>query len=69
MEKTISLLERISHSFLSLDRNWNITYVNKEAERFVGLSRNDLNGKNFWDAFLAAVNSPIYKNLNLSMER
>ncbi|NEK84826.1 SpoIIE family protein phosphatase [Blastococcus saxobsidens] len=51
------LLEAMKASFFSLDRDWRFTYVNTEAERVLGASREDLLGGVVWDLFPAAVGS------------
>ncbi|MDP2124238.1 MAG: PAS domain S-box protein [Parvibaculum sp.] len=45
------ILESISDSFFTLDREWRFTYFNKEAERVLGRSAVDLLGKNIWEEF------------------
>ncbi|MGY1848324.1 SpoIIE family protein phosphatase [Blastococcus sp. SYSU DS1021] len=51
------LLEAMKASFFSLDREWRFTYVNAEAERVLGASREELIGQVVWDRFPAAVDS------------
>jgi serine phosphatase RsbU (regulator of sigma subunit)/PAS domain-containing protein len=51
------VLEAMPAGFYSLDRQWRFTYVNAEAERLLGQSRDELLGELLWDAFPAAVNS------------
>ena len=51
------VLEAMPAGFYSLDRDWRFTYVNAEAERLLGHSREELLGQLLWDAFPAAVNS------------
>ncbi|MGY2068002.1 SpoIIE family protein phosphatase [Blastococcus sp. SYSU DS0619] len=51
------LLEAMKASFFSLDREWRFTYVNAEAERVLGGSREDMLGGVVWELFPAAVGS------------
>ncbi|TFV48924.1 GAF domain-containing protein [Blastococcus sp. TF02A-35] len=51
------LLEAMKAAFFSLDREWRFSYVNAEAERVLGASREDLLGGVVWDLFPAAVGS------------
>jgi PAS domain S-box-containing protein len=51
------VLEAMPAGFYSLDRDWRFTYVNAEAERLLGRSRDDLLRRSLWEAFPAAVNS------------
>ena len=45
-----------------LDADWQITYVNTEAERVIGRPREDLLGRNHWELFPATVGSPFETN-------
>ncbi|MGY1987633.1 SpoIIE family protein phosphatase [Blastococcus sp. SYSU DS0669] len=51
------LLEAMKASFFSVDRHWRFTYVNAEAERVLGASRDELIGGVIWELFPAAVGS------------
>jgi PAS domain S-box-containing protein len=50
------LLEAMPAGFYSLDAQWRFLHVNAQAERLLGLSRDELLGRVIWDAFPAAVN-------------
>ena len=43
--------------FYSLDRHWRFAYVNAQAERLLGRTRDELLGQVIWEAFPAVVNS------------
>lgn len=45
------ILGSISDAFYALDKNWNFTYFNKEAENLLGKSSKELIGKNKWEEF------------------
>lgn len=55
LERTLkernNILESIGDAFFTLDRNWIVTYWNKESERITGVKRQELIGKNFWEFF------------------
>jgi PAS domain S-box-containing protein len=53
-------LESITDGFHILDRDWRITYLNQEAERLVGRSRNELLGKVIWEEIPQAVGTTVY---------
>src|SRR4051794_12227467 len=40
--------------FISLDRAWTVAYLNREAERILGMCREELLGRNIWAAFPGA---------------
>jgi two-component system, sporulation sensor kinase A len=46
-----SILENIDRGFMSVNRNWCITYVNTRAANDVRRKPNELLGKNFWSEF------------------
>jgi PAS domain S-box-containing protein len=51
------VLESMSAAFFALDRAWRFTYVNAEAERVLGRSRDELIGGAIWDLFPATAGS------------
>jgi two-component system cell cycle sensor histidine kinase/response regulator CckA len=46
-----SVLESITDSFIALDRDWRLTYLNRRAEQLVGRTHEDLEGKDLWREF------------------
>jgi len=56
-ERLASILESITDGFFALDRQWRFTYVNREAERLVGRTREELLGKSVWECFPLLVGS------------
>src|SRR5690348_6388523 len=57
---TRTILESISDGFLLLDTAWRITYMNPQAESILDRTREELLGKNLWDAFPEAVDTPFW---------
>jgi serine phosphatase RsbU (regulator of sigma subunit)/PAS domain-containing protein len=56
------VLEAMPAGFYSLDRQWRFTYVNAEAERLLGRSRDELLGQELWTAFPATLGSVFEEN-------
>ncbi|MBI1211124.1 MAG: PAS domain S-box protein [Alphaproteobacteria bacterium] len=52
--RLLATLESITDAFVTLDRDWRVTYMNKEAERLLRVSRKDLLGQIVWDHFEGA---------------
>ncbi|MDB5944482.1 MAG: sensor histidine kinase, partial [Ramlibacter sp.] len=50
-EQLTLTLESVTDAFMTLDREWRFTYVNREAERIFGRSRDELIGNIFWRQF------------------
>ncbi|MCH8557693.1 MAG: PAS domain S-box protein [Balneolia bacterium] len=56
-----TLLESIGESFFSIDRNWTVLYWNKRAEELMGISRDEILGKNIWEIYPDAKAMKYYK--------
>gem|GEM_PF-6470866 len=56
-ERLAVTLESITDAFFTLDRDWRITYVNREAERLLQRSREQILRRTLWDCFPEAVNT------------
>ncbi len=54
------ILESISDAFYALDRNWEITYFNNEAENLLRKKAEKVMGKRFWDVFNTAKESELF---------
>nr|NQU93429.1 PAS domain S-box protein [Bacteroidota bacterium] len=54
-------LESMSDGFVSLDKKWNYTYVNKRAGEMFGRKPEDLVGKHIWTEFPEGIDQPFYK--------
>ena len=44
-------LEHIADGFVTIDREWRFTFINREAERQTARSRDSLLGRNLWEAY------------------
>jgi PAS domain S-box-containing protein len=51
------VLETTTDAVASLDRDWNISYLNRRAKELLG-PKGELLGKNFWQEFPTAAQSP-----------
>jgi len=63
------LLERITDAFFSVDRDWTVTYFNRQAESLVKLPREKIIYKNLWQTFPKALGTPIEANLRMAFEK
>ena len=50
-DRVTNILENITDAFYALDQEWRFTYLNRQAERFLRRTREELLGKNVWDEF------------------
>lgn len=51
-----NIIESITDAFYTLDRQWQFTYVNRQAELLLQKTRSQLLGKNIWQEYPEAVN-------------
>lgn len=57
--RAATILESMADGFCTFNKDWAIGFVNSEAERLLGRSRDTLLGSNFWVEFPEAVDSEI----------
>ena len=63
-----SILESIDDAFFAVDKNWIVTYWNKEAENAINLPKQNIIGKNLWEVLPDSTNSLSYKKYHEAME-
>jgi PAS domain S-box-containing protein len=57
--RTTAILESISDGFTTLDREWSFTYVNPPAAKMMGKKPEELLGRNLWEQWPHAAESPV----------
>ncbi len=66
-ERSATILESISDSFIALDSEWRFTYVNAESERTTGMTREELTGRIIWDVFPAILGTDLEREYRRAM--
>ncbi|HET9531988.1 MAG TPA: ATP-binding protein [Blastocatellia bacterium] len=66
-QRIADVLESITDSFYSMDREWRITDVNQRAAAFFGKRRSELIGKVFWEEFPQGKGTEFYKQYHKAM--
>jgi PAS domain S-box-containing protein len=61
------VLEAMNAAFFALDRDWRFSYVNAEAERVLGRTRQEMLGGSIWELFPAAVGSDFERHYRAAM--
>jgi PAS domain S-box-containing protein len=61
LEERNMILESIEEAFFALDKNWTVTYWNQTAETALQKTKQEVLGRNLWEAFPTAVNSVFYR--------
>ncbi len=64
-----TLLESIPDAFVSVDIEWQFTYINQQAEEMLGKTREQLLGKNAWEVFHLPIDSLLYLNAHEAMNK
>jgi PAS domain S-box-containing protein len=67
-QEMIDLLERITDAFFAVDRNWTVTYFNRQAENLAKISRGEIIYKSLWQCFPNAIGTTIESNLKRSLK-
>jgi len=63
-----TILESIGDAFFAVDKNWMVTYWNKEAEKMLGVPKAEILGKFIWDTFADSVGLESYNRYHESLE-
>ena len=63
-----AVMESVTDCFYAVDREWRITLFNRAAERYYGMSREEVLGRKLWDAFPAHLGSMFEEQLQRVME-
>ncbi|NJP07648.1 MAG: PAS domain-containing protein [Chloroflexaceae bacterium] len=66
-ERIATILESITDAFFAVDSNWNMTYINAQAEQMLRSERANLLGQHLWDLFPDAANGPFYQHYHRAM--
>jgi len=53
-DQALEVLESITDGFFTLDKDWCFTYVNSSGQRIMGVTFEELRGKNHWDIYASA---------------
>ncbi|MCE9660782.1 MAG: PAS domain-containing protein [Burkholderiales bacterium] len=66
-DRLASILGSITDGFLTLDRDWNLTFVNNEALRILGREEDELIGRSLWAEFPEMAKTQLGRGLRLAM--
>jgi len=67
-ERVSRTLESITDAFFTVDPQWQINYANGEAERLIGVNRDDVLGKSIWDEFPNLVGTLVEREYRRAMD-
>lgn len=63
----IDILERISEAFVSLDKNWCYTYMNKKAGEIFNRDPAKMTGRHIWTEFPEGIGQPFHQAYEKAM--
>ena len=63
-QEAVDVLESISDAFYAVDEQWRFTYINRKAELLWGMRRDELQGRNLWEAFPQSVGGTLYEEMH-----
>jgi PAS domain S-box-containing protein len=67
--RIINIIESITDAFYTLDKQWQFTYVNYQAELLLQKTRSHLLGKNIWQEFPEAVNLAFFEQYHKAVDQ
>lgn len=62
------ILESIGDAFFAVDKDWIVTYWNKEAEQVLGKKREDIVGCHLWTEYADVKDTDFYREYHRAME-
>jgi PAS domain S-box-containing protein len=69
LKERSEILESIQDGFFSIDRNWQITYINQRAAQYGGVDPKHVVGKNIFEVFPRALGTPFEQHCRTVMEQ
>ncbi len=68
-KRIVNILDSITDMYLSLNRDWEITYVNTRAESILGLSRAELVGRNVWEQYPHTRHQQMHEKFHYALDK
>jgi len=68
-ERAESILNNLNDMYISLDRDWRHVYVNQAAAATVGLTREQVLGRNMWELYPELVGTEMERQARRAMEQ
>lgn len=68
LSERATVLESIGDGFITLDRNWTVTYWNAAASRMLGTPAEEIVGKYVWDLYADAIDTQFYREYHRAFE-
>ncbi|WP_224999189.1 PAS domain S-box protein [Cesiribacter sp. SM1] len=66
--KLNTIFESLTDAFFTLDRDWNLTYINSEFDRLLQTNKKENIGRKLWEVFPEEKNGVFYRHYKHAME-
>ncbi|MEX0684990.1 MAG: PAS domain S-box protein [Balneolales bacterium] len=63
-----NILESIGDAFFAVNKDWIVTYWNKEAEIVLGRKRTEIVGENLWEIYTDTIDTDFYRQYHKALE-
>lgn len=67
LEEKNTILESIRDAFFAVDKNWNVTYWNKEAEKVLGRPKKEILNRNLWEVYSDSLDTESYRKYHQAL--
>lgn len=67
-QKIANTLESIQDGFYALRNDWTVSYWNREAEKLLGVNREDILGKNLWERYSDLISLKFFSEYHRCMK-
>lgn len=67
--RVTNIIESISDAFFALDKQWQFTYLNRQAELLLQKTRSQLLGKNIWQEYPDAVDLAFFEQYHIAVNK
>jgi len=67
-ERIANILESMAEAFIALDHGWRFIYINREAEKVLQRTREELSGRSIWEALPEVIDTKLYTACHRALE-
>jgi len=67
-EERTNILESIGDAFVTVNKEWIVTYWNKQAEKLLNCPKEHIIGKNLWQVYPDAIDTAFYRQYQHAMD-
>ncbi|MFV8326081.1 PAS domain S-box protein [Flavobacterium sp. ZS1P14] len=68
LQEKNTIFESIGDAFFAIDTSWTVTYWNNQAEKLIGILKNEIVGHYLWEVLPDSINSESYRKYHEAAE-